>query len=553
LSTRLALTTLLLFLASAAPSLAAPPPNDNFADALALSGESGGVDGTNVDATKETGEPDHADNPGGHSIWYRWTAPRAGLATFDTCTGTDFDTLLAVYTGASVGTLTEVASNDDGIDCSPESGIVFPVDAGTVYRIAADGFDGDQGVVGLSWHLEDLPPANATRPVLSGVAMEDEVLSVTSGGWQRATSFAYSWQRCSPTGATTNVARGKPVGASQEEPLHLASHAVDGNFFSYWGSGAFPPQWIEVDLGGSFPIGKVRAAVTMLPGGLTTHIVYGRVAGRGYEYALVGAHTGITADQDWLEFPGPAAVELESILVESTESPSWIGWREIEALSPCTEIAGATGSSYRLTTRDIGSTVRAVVTATNAAGSTSAASASTATVTTHSPVNTEKPLVTGEPQVGLMLSVAPGVWSGKQPISYGFQWQSCDALLSSCANIAGAIQPAYFPLEFDVGSRLRAVVTATNSGGATSAVSEPTDPVRSRPVQRRCIVPRLKGKTVRQARSTLQRSHCRLGVVRHVHSAKVRRGRVLAQRPAAGNRLREGARVNVTVSSGARR
>jgi hypothetical protein len=427
------------------------------------------------------------------------------------------------------------------------------VEGGTVYRIAVDGFDGYEGLVGLRWSLDDLPPANSTKPALSGITMEDEVLTATLGSWQRATSFTYSWQRCSPRGTTTNVARGKPVDASREEPVHPASHAVDGNFFSYWGAGAFPPQWIEVDLGGSFPVSKVRAAVTMLPGGLTRHVVSGRVAGRGYEYALVGARSGITADQDWLEFAGPTTVELESILVESVESPSWIGWRELEALSPCAEIAGATGSSYRLTAQEIGSTVRAVVTAANAGGSTSVASASSAIVTGHSPVNTAKPLVTGEPQVGLMLTADPGSWTGKAPISYVFQWQSCDALLTSCANIAGATQPAYFPLDFDVGSRLRVIVAATNPGGTTSAVSEPTDPVRGRPVPRRCVVPRLTGKTLRHAASALRRSHCRLGVVRYSHSRRVRRGRVLAQRPAAGNRLRNGARVNVTVSSGRRR
>jgi PASTA domain len=168
-------------------------------------------------------------------------------------------------------------------------------------------------------------------------------------------------------------------------------------------------------------------------------------------------------------------------------------------------------------------------------------------------VNTVKPLVTGEPQVGLKLSVDTGTWAAKPPVEYSFQWQSCDAALTSCANITGATDVDYFPLAFDVGSKLRAVVTATNPGGKTSATSEPTDLVRGRPVPRRCVVPRLKRKTLSQARAALRRRHCRLGVVRHAHSARVRRGRVIAQRPAAGNRLREGARVNVTLSSGPRK
>jgi hypothetical protein len=554
LSHRLVLTAFFLFLASAPPALAVPPANDNFANATNLTGPAGSITGSTIDATKEAGEPNHAGEPGGRSLWYRWAAPRDGLVTFDSCATSGFDSLLAVYTGSAVNALSEVESNDDEPACPfGRSRVVFPATAGLIYRIAVDGFGAAQGPVLLSWNLVDLPAENQIRPAISGVPMEGELITATTGLWLRADSLAYSWQRCSQAGTTTNVARGKPVRASREEVAHPATLAVDGDFYSYWGAGDFPPQWIEVELGSSYPVSQVRLAITMLPDGVTTNAVYGRVAGQGYQYAFVSARNAPTVDEAWLEFPAPAAFELESILVDSSASPSWIGWREIEALSPCVEIAGATGSSYRLTADDVGSTVRAVVKATNGGGTRAAAAARTATVALHSPVNTVKPLVTGEPQVGLKLSVDTGTWAAKPPVEYSFQWQSCDAALTSCANITGATDVDYFPLAFDVGSKLRAVVTATNPGGKTSATSEPTDLVRGRPVPRRCVVPRLKRKTLSQARAALRRRHCRLGVVRHAHSARVRRGRVIAQRPAAGNRLREGARVNVTLSSGRRK
>ena len=43
-------------------------------------------------------EPNHANDIGGASVWYQWKAPASGLYTFDTF-GSNFDTLLAVYTG----------------------------------------------------------------------------------------------------------------------------------------------------------------------------------------------------------------------------------------------------------------------------------------------------------------------------------------------------------------------------------------------------------------------------------------------------------------------
>src|SRR5688500_17848322 len=93
-----ALTTLALVVATLAPSLAeaAPPPNDDFADAEVLSGELPiGATGTNAEATLEPGEP--TAHPGGASVWYRWTPNTAEPATIDLC-GSDFDTVFAIYT-----------------------------------------------------------------------------------------------------------------------------------------------------------------------------------------------------------------------------------------------------------------------------------------------------------------------------------------------------------------------------------------------------------------------------------------------------------------------
>ena len=63
----------------------APPANDSFASAVPITGASGSVGGSNAGATKEPGEPNHAGNAGGASVWYAWTAPADGLFRFDTC------------------------------------------------------------------------------------------------------------------------------------------------------------------------------------------------------------------------------------------------------------------------------------------------------------------------------------------------------------------------------------------------------------------------------------------------------------------------------------
>jgi hypothetical protein len=70
------------------------------------------------------------------------------------------------------------------------------------------------------------------------------------------------------------------------------------------------------------------------------------------------------------------------------------------------------------------------------------------------------------------------------------------------------------------------------------------------PTGAKCMVPSLKGKTLPAAKLLLGRAHCALGTVRRAHSAKVKKGRVISQAPAAGRRLPNRAKVNLLVSRG---
>lgn len=156
------------------------PANDNFASAQVISGSSGTVSGSNVAATKEAGEPVHAGNDGGRSIWYRWTAPAGGTWTFNTA-GSSFDTLLAVYTGNALSNLVAVASSDNSPGTNTSS-VTFTATNGTVYQIAVDGFLADagelamsvapdSGAVVLNWDLApNFPPQIASFSPGSGPA-----------------------------------------------------------------------------------------------------------------------------------------------------------------------------------------------------------------------------------------------------------------------------------------------------------------------------------------------------------------------------------------------
>jgi hypothetical protein len=88
-----------------------------------------------------------------------------------------------------------------------------------------------------------------------------------------------------------------------------------------------------------------------------------------------------------------------------------------------------------------------------------------------------------------------------------------------------------------------------------SSPPPPPPPVEPQPIPRvvRCVVPRLKGKTLLAARRTLVRANCRLGRVTRRYSVSVRSGRVISQRPAAARRLARNTRVSVVLSRGKKR
>ena len=126
--------------------------SDMFASCTYLGGPAGSQSDSNQNATKEPGEPNHAGNPGGHSLWYCWTAPTNLPVSFSTA-GSTFDTLLAVYTGSTVSTLTLVASNDDIAGATNRlSSLTFTPVTGTTYHVAVDGYGGASGIVVLNWN-----------------------------------------------------------------------------------------------------------------------------------------------------------------------------------------------------------------------------------------------------------------------------------------------------------------------------------------------------------------------------------------------------------------
>lgn len=433
-------------------ALAAPPLNDDLADAAELAGRVAFADGTNAEATKELGEPNHAGNAGGASIWYRWTAPAAGPTTISTC-GSGFNTLLAVYTGDDVSLLNQVAGNDDA--CGNRSQLTFGAVAGTTYRIAVDGFAGDTGALFLSLRLA--PPND---------------------------DFADAQELSGDTGIVT----GTTIGSSTED--QEPAHADEG-----WNSVWF--EWTAPSSG---------------PANFET-------CGSSFDTVLA-VYTGS---------------ELNRLTtVASNDDACELGSR--------VQFQASAGTAYRIALAGFDGETGVFRLSWNV----------TAVAPASAPSNVTRPSVTGQATLGALLVSSPGEWSGTAPLSMAHQWQRCNAGGLVCTDLAGQTGEVLRVTSAALRSRIRVVVTATNAVGSASAASEPTPLVRGLRA-RRCIVPNVRGRTLRAARTAIARRGCRVGRIRRTFSNRMRAGRVLAQTPRTGVRRAAGTRVHLVVSRGRRR
>ena len=240
------------------------PGNDNFANATVISGVSGHVTGTNLGASTEEDEPLPFEVQNNNTfastatVWWKWTAPTNASFVFQT-QGSDFDTVLGIYTGNVVNALGTVAVNDDGgEDDDRTSAVTFNAVEGTTYYIAVGGYGDEAGDVVLEWGLD------------SGT--DDVVVNV--GGGKTVTVPALWLLENTDRAATDDAANGRKVwecyllGLAPEDPdddfqitrfwmdgdipMFEFSHTVDGSGVSFiprirkLGKANLSDEWQEV-------------------------------------------------------------------------------------------------------------------------------------------------------------------------------------------------------------------------------------------------------------------------------------------------------------------
>jgi hypothetical protein len=296
-----------------------------------------------------------------------------------------------------------------------------------------------------------LLPGNTSLPAITGELLDTKSLTASSGSWSGTApiSYAYQWEQCNAKGESCKELKG-----ATGTTLGLVSTLVGST---------------------------VRVVVTATNSGGSTHATS---AATGLIAALLPANTALPT----LSSNGKSQTELEEGQTLTVAKGSWEGtspmtfayqWQQCNGKGEsCKNIeSGGTGETLSLLNSLIGSTVRAVVTATNSGGSTQAVSAPTTPVLAILPANTALPTISGLLKLEGLLKATEGKWTGSAPLAISYQWQRCNAKseASSCENIAKANAVEYVLQLLDVGHTMRVVVTATNSRGAVSAPSKITN------------------------------------------------------------------------------
>lgn len=168
-----------------------PPANDHFARRIAIAGTNVLIQGSNVVATAEPGEPDHGGQPASHSVWWTWRAPFPARVTLD-LSESDFEAWPAVYEGASLHELISVELERPA-GSPPARRFTFGAAQGKTYHIAVDGEGQAEGLISLGFTARAIisAPVIIRQPLDTAAVLGSEVgLSIEAEG---SPDILYQW------------------------------------------------------------------------------------------------------------------------------------------------------------------------------------------------------------------------------------------------------------------------------------------------------------------------------------------------------------------------
>jgi len=288
--------------------------------------------------------------------------------------------------------------DSSGNPCSDISGAtsgsytLVPADVGSTIRVvvtASNSHGSNPATSSQTAVVVGLPPTNTTLPTISGTAGQGQTLTAANGTWTNTpTGYAYQWRRCDSSGASCADISSATAGTYVPVPADVGStiRVVVTASNSYGSASATSAQ---------------TAVVGVPPSNPSLHRP--SISGTAEQGYVLTAAPGI-----WTNPP----IDFAYL------------WRRCDNLGAnCVDMGVASATNtYTLAYVDAGSTMRVVVTATNAYGSGQATSDQTAVVIGHAPSNISpfKPSISGTTAQGSVLTAWRGNWYNPPPTSSGY-------------------------------------------------------------------------------------------------------------------------------------
>jgi hypothetical protein len=163
----------------------------------------------------------------------------------------------------------------------------------------------------------------------------------------------------------------------------------------------------------------------------------------------------------------------------------WLRCEPGQPAQQCPVIAGASGTSYKLTSEDSGDEVTVLVVAIDSEGQEGLAFSQRVgpIPSSPAPVNTAAPAISGDALNGARLKATPGKWSSPERLTFEYQWLLCEADGENCSSITGAEDASYTLGEATLGQALMVRVTASDlAGQSVEATSLPTTSIVEPPL-----------------------------------------------------------------------
>ncbi|MDY0912829.1 hypothetical protein [Rathayibacter festucae] len=398
-------------------SASAAVPNTTYSSASVISSVPATIQGSTAKIDNNWYEPyagcDY--NPFMGSVWYKYRAPATGSVQADL--GDSFSPVnLGVYEsdGVTPGAMlacpyqyTETGSTGEYDYSFDRANASFAVQAGKTYFLQVSNFDFNKGDFVLT--LANVGTLTAPTPTISGSATAGDTLTAVPGTWGPSpVALSYQW-----------LSNGSPI-SDATGPQYVVSQWDLGNAITVQVTGT---------KAGYATAARTSAAVTVTAGSLTNSVP--TVTGSAAIGGTLTANPG-----NW----GPAPVELA------------YQWKRNG-----TAIAGATGSSYVVTSADSGTALTVSVTGTKYGYTTATRTSSATQVGLPLQTLMPTPTISGSTTVGSTLTANPGTWDSGVTLSY--QWKK-----NGGTYISGATAKTYVLKASDAGATLTVSVTGTKTG-----------------------------------------------------------------------------------------